>query len=76
MASPSHGYHAGLASDEREGWDVCGGRGRRIGSVMTLTAVLRVWDLAYFTEHAGRVAGAVVQAVIGRSLLVSGEGQR
>ena len=45
---------------------VRGGRGRRIGRVMTLTAVLRVWDLACFAEHGGRVAGAIVQAVVDR----------
>ena len=71
-----HGDHAGLANDKREGCDVRGGRGRRIGSVMTLTAVLRVWDLACFAEHAGRVTGAVVQAVVDRDSSVSGEGRR
>ena len=34
--------------------------------MMTLTAVLRVWDLACFAEHGGRVAGAIVQAVLDR----------
>ena len=43
---------------------------------MTLTAALRVWDPACFAEHAGRVAGAVVQAVIDHDLSVSGEGRR
>ena len=43
---------------------------------MTLTAALRVWDPACFAEHAGRVAGAVVQVVIDRDSSVSGEGQR
>ena len=65
-----------MATDEREGCDVRGGRGRRIGIVMTYTAVLRVWDLACFAEHAGRVTGAVVQAVVDRNLSASGEGRR
>ena len=55
-----------MAADEREGCDVRGGRGRRIGSVMTLTAVLRVCDLACFAEHGGQVAGAIVQVVVDR----------
>ena len=71
-----HGSHAGLAVEEWEGCDVRGGRGRRIGSAMTVTAALRVWDPACFAEHAGRVAGAVVQAVIDHDLSVSGEGRR
>ena len=65
-----------MAAEEWEGCDVRGGRGRRIGSAMTLTAALRVWDPACFAEHAGRVAGAVVQAVIDHDLSVSGEGRR
>ena len=44
--------------------------------MMTLTTVLRVWDLACFAEHAGRVAGAVVQAVVDRDSSMSGEGRR
>ena len=65
-----------MAAEEWEGCDVRGGRGRRIRSAMTLTAALRVWDPACFAEHAGRVAGAVVQAVIDHDLSVSGEGRR
>ena len=43
---------------------------------MTLTVALLVWDLACYAEHAGRVAGAVVQAVVDRNLSVSGEVRR
>ena len=44
--------------------------------MMTYTAVLRVWDLDCFAEHAGRVTGAVVQAVVDRNLSASGGGRR